>query len=59
MQIYLIFDLINVNNKYSPWDWDQIRIKLGIEHLIYQNSANFMYNNDIHVNNLQSVIFGL
>ena len=43
MQIYLTFDLINVNDKYSPWDQDQIGIKLGKDYIIYQKLANFMY----------------
>ena len=59
MQIYLIFDLINVNDKYSPWDWDQIGIKFGADCIIYQKLANFMYKIDIHVNRLESGIFGM
>ena len=43
MQIYLIFDLINVNDNHSPWDRDQIGIKLGTDYIIYQKLANFMY----------------
>ena len=31
MQIYLIFDLISVNDKYVPWDRNQIGIKLGTD----------------------------
>ena len=31
MQIYLIFDLISVNDKYIPWDRNQIGIKLGTD----------------------------
>ena len=46
-------------HKYSPWDWDQIGIKLGTEHAIYQMLANFMYKKYIHVNRLESVIFGM
>ena len=42
MQIYLIFDLINVNDKYSPWDQDQIGIKLGTDYILYQKLASFM-----------------
>ena len=52
MQIYLIFDLINVNDKYSPWDRDQIVIKLGTEHIIYEKLENLIYKKDIHVNRL-------
>ena len=58
MQIYLIINLMNTNDKYSPWDGDQIGIKLGTEHITYQNWANFMYEKDIHNNRLESVIFG-
>ena len=43
MQIYLIFDLTNLNDKYSPWDRVQIGIKLGTDYIIYQMLANFMY----------------
>ena len=59
MQIYLIFDLINVNDKYSPWDQNQIGIKLGKGYIIYQNVANFIYEKDIHFNRLESVIFDI
>ena len=59
MLIYLIFDLMNVKENYSPWDWDQIGTKLGTEHIIYKNLVNFMYKKDIHVKRLQSVIFGM
>ena len=59
MQIYLIFDLVNVNDKYSPWDRDKIGIKLGKDYIIYQNLANFMYRKDTHVNRLENVIFGI
>ena len=59
MRIYLIFDLININDKYSPWDQDQIVIKLGTQHIIHQKLANFIYKKDIHVNRLESVIFGM
>ena len=59
MLIYLTVDLTNLNGKYSPWDWDQIGTKLGTKHIIYQNLANFMYKNNIHVNRVESVIFGM
>ena len=55
----LFFGLINVNDKYSPWDRDQIGIKLETEYIIYEKLANFMYKKDIHVNRLESVIFGM
>ena len=58
-QVYLIFDLINVKNKYSPRHRDQIGIKLGTDYIIYQKIANFMYKKDIHVNRLESGIFGI
>ena len=53
MQIYLIFDLINVGDKYRPWDRDQIIIKLGADYIIYQKLAN------LHVHRLVSGIFSL
>ena len=59
MLIYLIYDLMNVKDNYSPRDWDQIGTKLGTEHIIYKNLANFMYKKVIHVRRLQSVIFGM
>ena len=59
MQIYLIFDLANVNGKYSPWDWDQNGIKQEAEHITSQNLANVMYKNNIHANRLESVVFGM
>ena len=43
MRIYLIFGLININDKYSLWDWDQIGIKLETELIIYEKLANFTY----------------
>ena len=52
MWIYLIFDLINFNNKYSPWDWDEIGIQLGTEHIISEKLVNVMYKKDIHVNRI-------
>ena len=58
MRIYLIFDLINVSDKFSPWDRDQIGVKLGTEH-VYEKLANFLYKKDIHVNRLESVIFDM
>ena len=58
MQIYFIFDLINVSDKFSPWDRDQIGVKLGTEH-VYEKLANFLYKKDIHVNRLESVIFDM
>ena len=59
MQIYLIFDLINVNNNYNPWDRDQIGIKLGKCYIMYQKLAHFLYKKDIYVNRLESGIFGM
>ena len=53
MPTYLIFDLININDKYSR---HQIGIKLGIEHIIYEKWANFMYKKDIHVNKLEKAL---
>ena len=31
-----------IQASFSPWDWAQIGIKLGIKHGIYQKLANFM-----------------
>ena len=59
MRIYLIFDLININDKYSPWDQDQIVIKLGTQLIIHQKLANFFYKKDIHVNRLVSSLASL
>ena len=39
MQTYLVFDLVNISDKYSPWERDQIRIKLGTDYIIYQKLA--------------------
>ena len=39
MQIYLVFDLVNINDKYSPWDRDQIGVKLGADYMIYRKLA--------------------
>ena len=57
MHIYLIFDLININSKYSPWDPDQIGIKFGTDYIVYQNLGSFMYEKDIHVNRLEKLNF--
>ena len=35
--------MININDMYSLWDWDQIGIKLETELIIYEKLANFMY----------------
>ena len=59
MHIYLIFNLINVNDSYNPWDRDQIGTKLGTEHIIYEKLATFIYKKDIHVNRLESAVFGM
>ena len=53
MRIYLIFDLININDKCRPWDQDQIGIKLEAQHIRYQKLANFVPKNDIYVNRLE------
>ena len=59
MYIYLIFNLLKVNIKYSPWDRDQIGIKFGTDYIIYQKLENFMDKKDIHVNRIESGIFGM
>ena len=43
----------------SQWDWSQVDIKLGPEHVIYQKLANFMQKKDIHVNSHESAICGM
>ena len=43
MQIYLLFDLIKVNNKCSPWDQDQIGIKSGADPIINRKLVKVMY----------------
>ena len=35
------------NNINSPRDWNQIGVKLGTEHVIYQKLENVMQNKDI------------
>ena len=59
MQIYLIFDLINVNGKYSLWDRDKIGIKYRTYYVTYQKIANFMSKKEIHVSRLESGIFDM
>ena len=59
-EINLVF-LMRYTNLFDFWfdkrQW-QIGIKLGTEQIIYQKLANFMYKKDIHVNRIESVIFG-
>ena len=60
INIYLIFNLINVIIKYSPWDRGQTGIKLGADYIIHQKLESFMYKKDIHdVNRIESGIFGM
>ena len=37
------FWLTKVNNKYSPWDQDQIGIKSGADPIINRKLVNVMY----------------
>ena len=34
-------------------------MKLVAEHILYEKLANVLYKNDIHVNRLESIIFGM
>ena len=35
----MTFGLVNISDKYSPWDMDQNGIKLGTDCIIYQKLA--------------------
>ena len=41
------------NNINSPRDWNQIGVKLGTEHVIYQKLENIMQNKDILLTGLK------
>ena len=41
------------NNINSPRDWNQIGVKLGTEHVIYQKLENVMQNKDILLTGLK------
>ena len=41
----------------SPWDWDQIGIKVGTKHVIYEKFANLLQKKDNYVNRLKSHIW--
>lgn len=41
------------NNINSPRDWNQIGVKLGTEHVIYQKLENIMENKDILLTGLK------
>lgn len=41
------------NNINSPRDWNQIGVKLGTEHVIYQKLENVMQNKDILLTGLR------
>ena len=43
----------------SPWDWEQIGIKLITEHAIYQKLANFLQKKDFCVDRLLSYLWHL
>ena len=42
---------------FSPWDWDQIGIKLGTKHVVYLKLGRFTWNKDFYVNRLESIFF--
>ena len=44
---------------FSPWDRDQIGIKLGTKHVVYLKLGSFTSNKDVYVNMLQSVFFDM
>ena len=41
------------SNINSPRDWNQIGVKLGTEHVIYQKLENIMQNKDILLTGLK------
>ena len=43
------------NNINSPRDWNQIGVKLGTEHVIYQKLENIMQNKDILLTGLKAL----
>ena len=43
---------------FSPWDWDQIGIKLGTKQFfVYLKLASFTSNKDVYVNMFGNVFF--
>ena len=52
---------LNCSNyvSFSPWDSDQIVIKLGTKHVVYLKLGSFASNKDVYVNRLESVFFDI
>ena len=50
---------LNCSNyiSFSPWDRDQIGIKLRTKHVVYLKLTSFTSNKDVYVNRLESVFF--
>ena len=46
----MLFDFEYSVFQVSPWDQEQIRVKLATEYVIYQKLETFMVKKDIHVN---------
>ena len=42
---------------FSPWDREQIGIKLGTKHVVYLKLGSFTSNKVVYVNRLESVFF--
>ena len=57
----VIVQYLNCSNyvSFSPWDWDQIGIKLGTKHVVYLKLGSFTSNKDVYVNRLESVFFDM
>ena len=56
-----IVQYLNCSNYvlFSPWDRDQIGIKLGTKDVVYLKLASFTLNKDVYVNRLESVFFDM
>ena len=60
-QLQVIVQYLNCRNyiSFSPWDWDQIGIKLGTKHVVYLKLRTFTLNKDVYVNRLERVFFDM
>ena len=49
---------LNCSNyvSFSPWDWDQIDIKLGAKHVVHLKLGSFTSNKDNYVNRLRRTL---
>ena len=56
-----IAQYLNYGNyvSFSPWDRDQIGIKLKTKHVVYLKLGSFILNMDVYINWLESVFFEL